>query len=114
MSRQTVVRLRGLALCATFAIALLGPAAARAGVEKYGAHDAGGFRNVLPPGEAGVDNAAQFAAFQISGAYPDHWMDQQPLYNGLIKGAPTLTNAKVADFYKDATFGVKAGDVEST
>ena len=91
-----------------------GAASAQAAVEPYGAHDAGGFRNVLPPGEAGVDNAAEFAAFQATGAYPDHWMDQQPLYNGLIRGAPGLTNAKIADFYKDATFGVKAGDVEST
>ena len=41
-------------------------------------------------------------------------MDQQPLYDGLIQGAEGLTNETIPDYYKDATFGVKPGDVEST
>src|SRR4051794_10615416 len=113
MSRQTGVCLRSVGVALVLALSA-GAASAQAAVEPYGAHDAGGFRNVLPPGEAGVDNAIQFAAFQAAGTYPDHWMDQQPLYNGLIAGSVNLTNAKIANFYKDATFGVKAGQVEST
>ena len=33
----------------------------RRAIPPYGAHDAGGFRNVLPPGQAGTDNVAQLA-----------------------------------------------------
>ena len=80
----------------------------------YGAHDAGGFRDVLPAGEAGTDNVTQLAQFEATGAYPPHWTDQQPLYDNLIQGAEGLTNATIPDFFKDATFGVKPGDVEST
>jgi acyl-homoserine lactone acylase PvdQ len=92
--------------------ALAGSAAAA--VQPYGTNDAGGFRNVLPPGQAGLDNAAQLAAFQATGAYPAHWMDQQPLYNDLIQAAPGLTGAQIPQYFKDATFGVPAGQTEST
>jgi acyl-homoserine lactone acylase PvdQ len=103
-----------LTAAAAAAISLCAAGAASAAVQAYGANDAGGFRNVLPPGEAGRANAAQLAAFQASGAYPSHWMDQQSLYNDLIYSAPALTNADVPRFFKDATFGVPAGQVEST
>ena len=32
-----------------------------AAIQPYGTNDAGGFRNVLPPGEAGTDNAGDLA-----------------------------------------------------
>src|SRR5436190_8649072 len=83
-------------------------------VAPYGAHDAGGFRNVLPPGEAGTDNAAQLLQFHADGTVPPHWTDQQPLYDRLIQGAQGLTNKKVGNYYKDATFGVRPNAVEST
>jgi acyl-homoserine lactone acylase PvdQ len=89
-------------------------ATASAAVEPYGAHDAGGFRNVLPPGETGVDNVPQFLNFTATGNTPPHWADQQPLYDGLIRAEPTLTNAGIPNYFKDATFGVPAGQVEST
>src|SRR4051794_2805767 len=85
------------------ALALLAPAAvAHAGVAPYGADDAGGFRNVLPPGSAGVDNAVQLAQFQAAGTRPEHWADQQPLYENLLYASPTLTDAQVPSFFKDA------------
>jgi len=86
---------------------------AHAAVEPYGTNDAGGFRNVLPPGTAGVDNALQLAAFEASGTTPPHWDDQLPLYNDLIYASPTLTHDDIAKYFKDATFGVKDEDVES-
>lgn len=82
--------------------------------QPYGTNDAGGFRNVLPPGEAGVDNLVQFATFTATGAFPNHWVDQQPLYEDLMYASPTLTNAQVPNYFKDATFGVLPGQVEST
>ena len=77
---------------------------AHAAVEPYGTNDAGGFRNVLPPGTAGVDNALQLAAFEASGTTPPHWDDQLPLYNDLIYASPTLTHDDIAKYFKDATF----------
>jgi acyl-homoserine lactone acylase PvdQ len=97
-------------------LALAGPGSAGAAspVQAYATNDAGGFRNVLPPGEAGSDNALQLAQFQSGGTYPPHFADQLPLYAGLIYASPTLTHAQIANYYKDATFGVPAGDEAST
>jgi acyl-homoserine lactone acylase PvdQ len=92
------------------------PAAAQAGApaQPYGTNDAGGFRNVLPAGENGLDNAAQLAEFQLNGTYPPHFKDQLPLYAGLPYASPTLTHEQIASYFKDATFGVKEGDLAST
>ena len=40
--------------------------------------------------------------------------DQQPLYENLVYGLAGLTEADIRTYYKDATFGVPAGEVEST
>src|SRR3954454_7190695 len=102
-------------LLSLLAAVLIGPAAANAAApEPYGTNDSGGFRNVLPPGEAGVANAFQLAQFTANGSRPPHWADQEPLYEGLMYASPTLTEADVPKYYKDATFGVKPEDVEST
>jgi acyl-homoserine lactone acylase PvdQ len=95
-----------LAVCA-------GSAAANA-VQPYGANDAGGFRNVLPPGENGLDNLPQVLEYKASKAIPKHYADQQPLYENLLYGAPTLTDEQIPNYYKDATFGVQPNEVEST
>ena len=105
---------RWLGGCALAAALTLAGASSASGVEPYGAHDARGFRNILPPGEAGTDNAAQLLQFEATGDRPNHWTDQQPLYDNLIQGSPHLTNKKVPRYYKDATFGVRSNDVEST
>ena len=107
------------ALAATVALATASsapgaPSPKAAAVAPYGANDAGGFRNVLPPGEAGTDNTADFARWNATGQYPAHWTDQQPLYDNLIQGAESLTDGTIPKYYKDATFGVKPGSVEST
>ena len=103
-----------LAAVATCAAA---PAAARADtspVQPYGTNDAGGFRNVLPPGEAGTDNAFQLGQFQSGGTYPPHFNDQLPLYTGLLTASPSLTHDQIDKYFKDATFGVAPGDVASS
>ncbi|MEA2334129.1 MAG: hypothetical protein QOG40_619 [Solirubrobacteraceae bacterium] len=94
--------------------ALPATAAAAVPAAPYGTNDAGGFRNVLPSGENGLDNAQQLAEFQLNGTYPPHYTDQLPLYANLLHGSPTLTHAQIADYFKDATFGVKEGDLAST
>lgn len=108
------------ALIASFAVlvAAAAPAAADtvlgAPVQAYGTNDAGGFRNVLPPGENGVDNALQLGQFMLTGQRPPHFDDQLHLYTDLLYASPTLTHPQIANYYKDATFGVPPGDVAST
>jgi acyl-homoserine lactone acylase PvdQ len=93
---------------------LAAPTAAAAEVQPYGTNDAGGFRNVLPPGENGLDNGTQLAEFQLNGKLPPHAADQLPLYANLLYASPTLTHEQIPDYFKDATFGVKEGDLAST
>src|SRR4051812_13686175 len=80
----------------------------------YREHDAGGFLNVLPPGENGFNNALDLAGFEANGARPVHSSDQLPLYRDLLTGYPQLNADKLSDFFKDASFGVKPGDAERT
>ncbi|HSS33192.1 MAG TPA: penicillin acylase family protein [Solirubrobacterales bacterium] len=97
------------------AIAAMAPATSAAVLpQPYGTNDAGGFRNVLPPGENGLATFQQILEFKGSKAIPNHFADQQPLYENLVYGAPGLTEAQIPNYYKDATFGVPAGEVEST
>ncbi|TMM13247.1 MAG: penicillin acylase family protein, partial [Actinobacteria bacterium] len=106
--------MRGTAIALVVAITGIAATAARADVvQPYGTHDAGGFRNILPAGEAGTDNALQLGVFQGTGTRPAHWDDQLPLYANLLYASPHLKHSQIASFYKDATFGVKASDVES-
>jgi acyl-homoserine lactone acylase PvdQ len=95
-------------------LVVLAAPAAQGAPQPYGTNDAGGFRNVLPPGENGLDNLAQLFAFRGTGVLPPHFADQQPLYENLLYASPTLTDEQVPSYYKDATFGVKPGEVAST
>lgn len=102
-----------LVLVAVALCALL-PAIASGAAQPYGTNDSGGFRNVLPPGENGLDNFKQLLLFKGPGLLPPHYADQQALYENLLYAAPTLTEDQIPSYYKDATFGVPAGEVEST
>ncbi len=98
-----------LVLVLTLGAATLGEARAEVPIAPYGTNDAGGFRNVLPSGENGLDNAAQLSEFQLNGTYPPHFKDQLPLYAGLLHASPTLTLEQIPSYFKDATFGIKGG-----
>lgn len=99
---------------ALVAALLSAPAALAAEPAGYGANDSGGFLNVLPPGQTGHINALQLAQNQLAYAPPAHFDDQRALYNDLLYASPTLTDADVPKFFKDATFGVRPEDVERT
>ncbi|MBS1884809.1 MAG: penicillin acylase family protein, partial [Actinobacteria bacterium] len=111
-SRSLRAFLSVLACLIVGAIAFTATAAANA-VQPYGWNDAGGFRDVLPPGENGLDNLPQVLAFKATKTIPPHYDDQQPLYENLLYGAPTLTDEAIPNYFKDATFGVPANEVES-
>jgi acyl-homoserine lactone acylase PvdQ len=114
VGRRSVRVFPPLFACLTLSAVLFAATAAANAVQPYGANDAGGFRNVLPPGENGLDNLPQVLGFKASKTIPPHFADQQPLYENLLYGAPTLTDETVGNYFKDATFGVPPGEVEST
>src|SRR5215210_1225868 len=94
-----------------------GTVAAAPQPEPYRTHDAGGFRNVLPAGEGSNANAAQIAAFEAAHVYPPHSQDQLGMYFdllGAVGAHQSLRGSQISKYYKDASFGVKPGDVEST
>jgi acyl-homoserine lactone acylase PvdQ len=78
----------------------------------YGAGDAGGFRDVLPPGTNGSADARQLSAFLTSGARPPHNDDQLGRYADLLAMPLPLGDADLDRLFKDATFGVRADEVE--
>src|SRR5437763_11894476 len=77
---------RRFALGMALATLSLPASAAAAGPqpEPYGAHDAGGFRNVLPPAQGTDANTAQIGAFELNGTYPPHTNDQLDMYSNLV------------------------------
>ncbi|CAA9532167.1 MAG: putative penicillin acylase, partial [uncultured Solirubrobacteraceae bacterium] len=104
-------RRRGLpALAAALALAL--PSAAGAAPpdpKPFRADDAGGFRNIIPPGQNGHANAADVAAFGLTRTRPPNSSDQLKPYADLVFAAPGLKPAQLDELYKDASFGVPPG-----
>jgi acyl-homoserine lactone acylase PvdQ len=107
------VGVRAAIVVAIMGISIAAPAARGASPAPYGQNDAGGFRNVLPAGEQGLATITDLAKFQTQGTIPPHFDDQLPMYENLVYAAPTLTDAQVPSYYKDATFGVQDQNVTS-
>ena len=100
-----------LALAALALSLVLAPGAS-AQVQPYGTNDNGYFNNVLPPGQNGFDNALALAQYEANKTVPA--AQQRPAADVLEPddcGAATSRESQLDDFYKDATFGVQAGDV---
>jgi len=103
-----------LAVFAATAAALVAPQAAAAQAQPYGANESGTFYNILPAGANGTDTLSQLIQFETSKTRPPHNDDQLGMYSALTTAAPNIQASQITDYFKDATFGVKAGDVEST
>src|SRR4051794_22258290 len=105
-------------LAASLAVALLSvllaTTVALGAPQPYQQNDYKGFRNILPPGENGFDNAAQLAAFEANKTYPPHATDQLAMYGDLVHVAPNLKAADIDKYFKDGSFGVKPDDVDRT
>jgi len=69
---------------------------------------------VLPPAQGTNANLQDIIAFESTGKRPPHTDDQLDMYANLAYAAPGLKRSEIPRYYKDATFGVKPGDVEST
>ncbi|MEU6027932.1 penicillin acylase family protein [Streptomyces tauricus] len=70
--------------------------------------------DILPAGQNGNATLAEILLNQAFGTQPAHADDQLAPYANLASGYPALTDAKINDFFRDASFGVAADQVEST
>src|SRR3989442_4422498 len=88
------------------------PAAAQSNPGHYqGFGDAGGFLNIVPPGQDGVLTGPG-ATQARGGTSPPHVKDQLDMYGNLVFNVPGLTVDRLLEFYKDASFGVRDDDVD--
>nr|WP_051971218.1 penicillin acylase family protein [Kitasatospora azatica] len=70
--------------------------------------------DILPPGENGNATLADIIGNRLFGTRPAHTDDQLGPYTALASAYPNLTNAQLAGFFNDASFGVPAAQVAST
>jgi acyl-homoserine lactone acylase PvdQ len=80
----------------------------------YRVGDFGSVRDVLPPGTNGAANREQLVAFLSGGARPPHNDDQLAMYAALDQTPLPLRAPDLDRLFKDASFGVRAGDAERT
>jgi acyl-homoserine lactone acylase PvdQ len=80
----------------------------------YGQNDAGGVRNILPPGQGQNINATEAVGFLGGGQMPAFSGDQLQMYEDLVYATPGLPDSQIDNFFKDASFGVRPGDVTRT
>lgn len=83
---------------------------------EYQENDAGGFLNVIPPGQNGHASGADIAAFLATGRRPPHNDDQLQMYEDLVYAYddPSFDRGSLTDYFKDASFGVPPGGAERT
>ena len=108
---------RGVTAMLVALVATLAPATAGAVEPKPDPYEdaADSFRNILPPGSNGTANGGQVALFtatQGAQGRPRHNNDQLDNYEDLVYDSPTLGTGQIGSFFKDASFGVRQGDVE--
>jgi acyl-homoserine lactone acylase PvdQ len=70
--------------------------------------------DILPAGENGLVNLAQFTKFARTGKRPAHSQDQLGPYENLEFGYPSLTDSTLSSYYLDESFGVRPGQVTRT
>ncbi|MFE2495234.1 penicillin acylase family protein [Streptomyces scopuliridis] len=76
-------------------------------------HCQGQCADILPPGQNGNATLADILGNRLFGTFPAHASDQLGRYDALVAGHGGLTDAKLSDFFNDASFGVPADQVES-
>jgi acyl-homoserine lactone acylase PvdQ len=69
--------------------------------------------DILPPGQNGNATLAEILTHRVFSTRPAHSSDQLGRYDALVGGYGGLTNAKINDFFNDASFGVAEDQVES-
>ncbi|MEU9468799.1 penicillin acylase family protein [Streptomyces avermitilis] len=109
--------LKAASICVLIA-GLLSPvtqvAAADTSATAVGDYCGGQCSDILPPGENGNATLAQILLNQAFGIQPEHAEDQLAPYGNLPSGYSALTDAKINNFFNDASFGVASDQVAST
>jgi acyl-homoserine lactone acylase PvdQ len=75
---------------------------------------AGQAMDILPAGQNGLVNLAQYQRFQKTGQRPPHSQDQLAPYESLEFGYRSLTNSALGQYYLDESFGVRPGQIIAT
>jgi acyl-homoserine lactone acylase PvdQ len=70
--------------------------------------------DILPAGENGLVNLAQFTQFEKTGQRPPNSQDQLAPYENLEFGYPSLTDSALHNYYLDESFGVAPGQIIRT
>ncbi|WP_214416806.1 penicillin acylase family protein [Sphaerisporangium fuscum] len=70
--------------------------------------------DILPPGQNGNATLVEILGNQAFGTMPKHSDDQLGKYAGLVSAYTGLTDDQITSFFNDSSFGVPAGQVEST
>jgi acyl-homoserine lactone acylase PvdQ len=107
----------GIALALTAALVVALPAQAAPptpGAYRENDFAGGTIFNIVPPGQNGLTTASGAQAFLAGGQRPPHQYDQNDMYANLVYAAPGLTEDKILDYFKDASFGVAPSDIEGT
>ncbi len=91
-----------------------GTASGTVGATAAADHCGGRCSDILPPGQNGHATLAQILLHQAFGTRPAHSGDRLGPYANLATGYPALTDAKINEFFGDASFGVPADQVAST
>jgi len=107
--------LKSASICVLIA-GLLSPLAQATATAATASNDycGGQCSDILPPGENGNATLAQILLNQAFGTEPDHAEDQLGPYANLATGSSSLTDAKINNFFNDASFGVASDQVAST
>lgn len=119
--RRRIVRLRTLTATAALALAagLLSPQPGTAAADEPPPappatdYCEGQCADVLPPGANGNATLAEILSHRVLGTQPAHADDQLGPYDALSSGYPSLTDDKLTEFFNDASFGVREGQVAS-
>jgi acyl-homoserine lactone acylase PvdQ len=74
----------------------------------------GHFRSVLAQGEGQTTSPSDLAAYEAAGTVPDSFVNQQPLYVGIMPRAGALRPSELDTYYKDTNFGSLPGGIAST
>ena len=93
--------------------AAAGPASAAAQAPAISVPSLGQFRSVLAQGEGQSITGSDLAAYQATGQPPDSFVNQQPLYVGVMPHAATLGPQDLNTYYKRTNFGSTPGGVAS-
>ena len=75
---------------------------------------AGDAMSILPPGEHGLYNAADIAAYETNGTRPAGADDQLSKYTDLLYHSIGLTDAQLPTYFDDNSFGIPSGQVART